>query len=371
MKEKIKSNWKTRTAASVVGLLTLTTLLSQARADDIQALDSQSEQSVSDQTKPSVNDDMSQSELMRRARVNEELKNEVALQRRLEELHAQEDKKKPESTSLSSQHSKNSELALSDASSDGQSGTDVGTSTTSLATDTATADRLSILVMPVFGLSGFVAGPGIISSGRYSMGLEAGLRTNDQLSFTLGYRYSEYGISNTSSSSLLQSLQNAGLLGTQTNLQTMALKQNVIDANMRYTFLDASTRIRPFVGLGLGYGVSFVNYDASVLSTLGRLGYTGLASDELIQSFLGVASTGVEVRLSKNIRVGALIQYHAVLTTRQTSTSTTLVSSSLGAAGTAPSFAGITQQDIDRSQVGSALSNAGFYSVMLGMAYSF
>ncbi|MCC7440995.1 MAG: hypothetical protein IT285_05155 [Bdellovibrionales bacterium] len=201
--------------------------------------------------------------------------------------------------------------------------------------------------------------------GRFSAGVGAGVEVSDNLTFELGYAYSEFGVGMQSTDFQVYMLQQY-----DRNPEPVVLKQNVIDAGLKMSLLGRDSKLRPFLGGGAAYSMSFVNYDDRYLQYKKAMGET--AQDYEVSSFLGYLSTGFDLRLSKSISVGAIFKYYAVLTSRENQ-SLNNMGAFYGYNPYAYPYGGTMAygQDADKQGVSGSLARSNFYSVLAGLSFTF
>jgi hypothetical protein len=236
-------------------------------------------------------------------------------------------------------------------------------------------NRLAMTVMPRGGLANMTSATGFNISGRYSTGIGFGVGVSENVSFDLGYQFSEYGVAMASSNPFVQYAMslNQGY-GYNPTFETIAMKQNVVDAGLKLHFLGSDAKLRPFIGGGGAYSKSFVNYDVRILDTLNRMGFRYPSADYEMSSFLGYLSAGLDVRLSKSISIGAVGKYYAVLTARENqplNNAAFYYNQGLTyQPGALVGYPGYYNTYDEKQVLGGSLLRAGFYSVLLGVSFS-
>lgn len=183
----------------------------------------------------------------------------------------------------------------------------------------------------------------------------------DNFSLELGYTYSEYGVNVLSSNPLIQTIQ-AQSYYSGSSMDSMTMKQNVIDLNAKLYLVGSDSRIRPFVGLGGGYGLSYINYSSQILNYINQMGYQqALGSDYSLNSVLGDLAAGMDVKVAKNIAVGVVFKYYRVFSSSE---SNNIFNSGYVNYNT-PNI------NTDKQFVSDNLSNASFYSALAGVSFTF
>lgn len=358
---------------------------------------------------------LSKSELIRRERLREEMKNEDVLQERLEELRLRDEQRRTQeilggapqaaqqdapgnvnlpapiytgaagasgttaagavaaqqqpapvtekvgqAAAVSAADVKTSNGGVLVASADSSGG--VSTATISSSADSSDKDKSGITVSPRFGLSNMSDQGDFQVSSKFSAGVAASIAASDNLSFEVGYTYSEYGVD--VGGPLAQQIQSM----TGSNMDPMTMNQNVIDAGLKLYLLGPDSRFRPFVGVGGGYEMSYINYNSDILNFLNHYApNSGYGNDYNLNAFLGEISTGFDVKVARNISVGVLFKYYRVLSSSEDNN----IFNNPGYYGNAygPMAAGVATSD--KQYVGDSLANASFYSVLGGVNFTF
>ncbi len=355
---------------------------------------------------------MNKSELMRRERVREELRNEDALQERLEELRLRDEKRRTDqilgvagatgATGASGAVNLPTPLyggaqeqavsapvterpgeaprapqmtAPAQAVAAPTGGVQLAGISSANASDQAASpsvmtasmdldapkDKSVFYVMPRAGLGGMSSQGGYEVNPKFAGGLAVGVATSSYLSFELGYTYAEYGVNIASGNPFVQQIQ-ATQYGMNSN--TLALKQNVIDAGIKLHLMDASSRVRPFLGGGGAWSKSFINYDQKILNALKQspsFANNPLTSDYELTSYMAYVSGGLDVKMNQNLSIGLMAKYYAVLSSSENSNLLNYAFYNPGNVGSAP----------EKQYVGGSMGKANFYTLMGGVSFAF
>lgn len=197
---------------------------------------------------------------------------------------------------------------------------------------------------------------------RYSMGVAVGMDVNDHLAVEGGYSYSTYGI-------------NAGgnvysynyMAIPQQNLQQVDLNDNTFTLGMKANLLSPQSRLRPFLGGGLGYRRGYINYDDRSLQYMRSVGVN--TQDIEISGFAGYVETGLELALAKNISVVSSFRYFNMLSSTQSNTLSPYAfvhPSQYGYYGSS-----VYYNNDARVRASNALSQNNFYQLSLGVSVGF
>jgi hypothetical protein len=227
-------------------------------------------------------------------------------------------------------------------------------------------EKLVIRLTPRAGVSSMRSpDANVLVRGRYSAGLSLGIEASESMTFELGYQFSEYGIS-------LQPTYGSSWSSPTGTYESRALRQNLVDAGLKFYLLGTRSRLRPFVGGGGGWQRSFVNYDSRYRALVQAYYPTVSVQDYEASSFIGQLNTGMDVRISKSISVGAQFRYNRVLGSN--SSQQIPYNAMWGASGAYPGYGyggGAAMTDSGNQIAGLQLQRASFYSVLAGVNFIF
>ena len=147
-----------------------------------------------------------------------------------------------------------------------------------------------------------------------------------------------------------------------TYANSLTFKQNVFEGELKFHLLGRDSKIRPFIGGGAAYSKGFVNYSDDVFSAMRQYGFNLNSPDYEISSFLGVISAGLDVKISKTVSIGGAFKYYNVL------------SSSGSEKLYVPAYYtgyGPGQGDFTKNNAGGQIAQSGFYSITATAAFSF
>ncbi len=344
------------------------------------------------------------SELTRRSRVREELRNEDILSQRLEELRLKEEKQRtdyllglkgqelqkevpanniaPEPPKVEVIAAPLTEQRLADK---------MNPPAPALASDgalnasTASAkdgDKLQISIRPRFGLLNMLGSSTYTVSPRFATGAAVGLGLADNLAIEAGFTYAEMGVTMNSTNPYVIAYQTwSNSMGNTSSFENAAMKQNVFDVSIKYYLANAEARLRPYVGAGGAYSLGYINYDSKILDYMARSGYGTMAGDYQLSSYLGMLSAGMDVRITKNLSIGADAKYYKVLSSRQSQSATASTTGAQYGAYSGYSYypgyyaanpyASALSPDVDKQNLSSSFSQMSFYSIMAAMSFTF
>ena len=319
---------------------------------------------VSVVTSGSEVENLSKTEMMRRQRVREELKNEDILSERLEELRLRDEKRRTDQL-LGAQSAEVAPLPAPIAAQPIVTETVVTSSAapipapqtiqnqptvasynpqsmstvqseqiaTSRAMNAENSDHTVLILTPKAGLSSMSV-DGLDVRGHFSAGLNVGLEASDNVDVLLGYQYSEFGIA---------PANYGAYYGNNFELNTF--KQNLFDGGLKILLLGSEAKLRPFLGGGGAYSKGFVNLSQQLT------GPQNLSPDYNVSQFLGYLSAGLDVRVNRSLRIGGDFRYYSVLSSRENQP--------------------FQYNDYRNQVVGAAVAQSSFYSITAGASFIF
>ncbi|MCM2278365.1 MAG: hypothetical protein NDJ89_09845 [Oligoflexia bacterium] len=334
---------------------------------------------------PALDPAAKKSEVMRRQRENAERSNEDLLQERLEQLRLRDEQRRLDQlfqgaqapTGAPSAAPFSEQVVVAPVTErPGQpapTGTPIGGTSLvnvqgAVGMEVDEEENTDISIQPRAGFSEMSGNVGYEVRPRISGGIGLGVATSDNVSFELGYTYTEYGVALASSNPYVQWAQGYNYTST---LESQAMKQNIFEAGMKLHFLGARARLRPFIGGGGAYSLSFINYDQSALTKLNQMpGAQGMTSDYELSSYLGYISTGVDLRVNKSISVGIVMKYYNVLSSRERSSiNNAALYGAYPGYYNSVSYAGVAEAE--KQFVAGSLAKVNFYSIMAGASFTF
>ncbi|MBI3544742.1 MAG: outer membrane beta-barrel protein, partial [Deltaproteobacteria bacterium] len=238
-----------------------------------------------------------------------------------------------------------------------------------------------ISVQPRFGTSSVTNSIYDVSA-KFATGFSLGVDLSDYITIEGGYTYASYSLGAGNSISYSPGFN------TQSYLQTVNLNDNMIDAGVKAYIMGPKSRIRPFVGGGLGYRKGYVNYDDRTQSYLKQFNQYA-AQDVEISGFAGYVETGIEFKVTKSISLTGTFKYFNMLSSKQSNPldpNAFLNQNGYGYygynGGLAPGYyggglsgttaaGGYGYNNDTRSQASNALAQNNFYQLMAGIQISF
>lgn len=299
----------------------------------------------------------SKSDLLRRARMREEMKNEDLLQQRLEELRFRDEQKRsakllkqsgldeddsaaaknvgtaapvmqeqvvapvaaPAASYQMAPAPQYQQTQLQPISNDAVKSSQSSAASVSTSMSEAPSEgkfveekRSGIAIIPHVGFP-FLKNSSYDFESRYAAGLSLGFDVSDYVAVEVGYTYSDMGVR------LGDSVANYWAQyygGSAQAFRTLDYRQNVIDMTAKLYFVNNEARIRPFVGGGAGYSLGYVNYDQNTINFAKARGLN-LSDAYELKSFLGVLEAGIDFKISKNLSMGAVYKYYNTLSSSE------------------------------------------------------
>lgn len=172
----------------------------------------------------------------------------------------------------------------------GESASATSISTGAAVADASEKDQTRIGLVPMFGLASISNSDGYEFNSRFMAGVGLIFDLTSHVALEGGYRYSEYGMTLGSNF--------AGAIPSN----ELVFKNNTMDLGLRLYLTDTDSKIRPFIGGGAAYSWGYLNYTNSYTNTGNNLDY------ELTQ-FQGMATAGLEFKISKTVTLGASYKF--------------------------------------------------------------
>ena len=349
-----------------------------------------STQASSEDIQPRVDErkDLSKSEVMRRQRLREELKNEDLLTQKLEELRLKDEMKRTdellgsginksgavveqsmplqEERIGSAQALPNEQLANTNV---GLNGAPVAMNTTTAEVEVKAEDEndgTQLNVGPRFGTASIMDSMYDVGA-KYSLGADITVDVTDHIAFTAGYTYATYSMG--AGQTLVMYPQQA---------KKLEINDNVINVGIRGNFLGIKSRVRPFAGVGFAYRKGYVNYDKQTRDYIRQYDQYG-AQDVDMTGFAGYIEAGLEFKVVKSISVSASFRYFNMLSSRQSSqvnpnafySGNAYGSPYYGAASTGYGYSPYAYNDGSKERAGQTLSESNFYQLHAGVSVNF
>jgi hypothetical protein len=326
---------------------------------------------------------LSKTELLRRERVREEVKNEDLLQERLEQLRLRDENRRtqlllgingptgePDGSGVGAPlpggpvpvAPMKQEVVVAPVTDHpgvvatapavapiGSPGTQVVmandqigmTQAMAVSANTPSEERTLITVSPRFGISTMNVNNMFNVDGHFATGVQLGMATSDNLGFFLGYTYAEYGIQ-----------MNQQYNPYYSSLDALIYKQNIFEGGVKMHLLGPDAKINPYGIASFGYELSYLNYNESqrLLNMYGAAGQPYSAS-----GILGSLGAGVDMKVGKNVSVGAEFKYTNTFSYRENGDLNY----------------GMMAMDPTREAYGASLAQSSFYSILGGLNFTF
>lgn len=183
----------------------------------------------------------------------------------------------------------------------------------------APKDTKSNKVTPFFGVANY-SGDNVDFESNLNLGLSLESEVSKHFSVGVNFTYSTMDITDTANTYVNNfgnynnfgnnygPYYNPGYYNTFGEGREMSYKRMGLDVNTKF-FITADTKIRPFIGLGLGYNRSSLKYNDDG----GNYNYNGInfGDEEYTSSFIsGTASVGAEVNFSETIGAVVDVRYN-------------------------------------------------------------
>lgn len=299
------------------------------------------------------------SELTRRARMREEMKNEDLLQQRLEELRLRDEQRRsqkllksagladetdeevaPKAAALTPAPVMKEEQVIAPITERPGAGAQMSpapqvqqTQLSPIVSDSVsnTQSSYNMSVAPVDGVSTKKSGTNGVSimpkigyssinnndykfDSRFTVGLGLGFTVSDHVGLELGYAYSEYELG------LGNRYYVPGYYGT-TAYERLNYKQNTFDLGMKLYFVNADAKVRPYIGGGAAYSMGYINYSKRTRDMLAMYPqYNRNIADYELNQIMGVLSAGLEFKVADNVSIGGAYKYFAPISSSENDT---------------------------------------------------
>lgn len=224
--------------------------------------------------------------------------------------------------------------------------TDINTVENTYGVMTEERQPISIYVSPFAGVASVIGNDTSDSTPKYAAGISAGALVSSNILLYGSYTYSLQDFSNPR--------LNAANGITLASSELFEMKQNSIEGGVRFYILGRDSRVRPFVGGGMGIAKSTLNYTAANQSILAQ--YSPLYGNEFsISQVNGLGELGAEIAITKSIVANASFKIRGVLSSSTSGDSQT----------TAVNY------DTSKLDVGNSLSRSASFVLGAGLGVYF
>ncbi len=233
---------------------------------------------------------------------------------------------------------------------------------------TAAKDDLSdenlkgkISIFPLAGITSIKSSNYTVDA-RYTAGFGIEAEATNNISIVGSYSYSQFNVGLGTSNPYYGYYQGTTLVNSN-NLNALQYNQNLVDVNARFYLMPRSSRFRLYIGAGVGYSKSYLNYNQNSLNTYSGNPYaTGQSNDYSVSQVLGQLGAGAEIQISKTIALGADFKYDTVLSSSQNDPLNNNAFVNNGYGYTASN---------NQSIVGGSLASEAFYSLTANVKVTF
>ena len=220
-------------------------------------------------------------------------------------------------------------------------------------------ESVMVSIEPRFGISNFADDvSGYDLSSKYAFGLGLNLGTSENFSLDLGYSRAKHELELLQGNASYGSVQDYyGYYGN--GFRKITLNQNVFDLGIKGYLLNSSSTLRPFLGGGIAYGSTTVDSEQD------RYSYGYFGEDYGVDQFLGHLSAGLDFELGAGFRSGLLFKYYHVLSSSEDQSIDNRLFAPRGGRYQARGSGN------EKRYVGASLKDSGFYTLMLGVNFTF
>jgi len=370
----------------------------------VQAAPQQPAQTMGVATSFGTDEPQSKAELLRRERMRNELQNEDLLQARLEDLRLKDEEKRIDgmfgkSGKKTDEENYESPYATATAVDTYQVGpvaqanppapqdqyvyTQAAPVPMASEVDSSKTgeDEVSFYVSPRAGISDFSDNSSYKIDSRFAAGIGMGFTVSDYFSIEGGYTYSEYDVSLQDNYGFQPAWSGyVAPYGNQypynnANYNEVVMKQNVFDTIFKLHLMSRKSKFRPFIGAGLGYGKSFINYDERTLQWL-KAYDPSQAKDYTLSQYLGILTAGIDVQVSDSVAVGLTGRFYNVFSAKEDGPLYNYAfynpGNSYNNGGFLPPPPGFNNYTNDqKALVTGSLAESNFFNVSLGVNFTF
>ena len=214
--------------------------------------------------------------------------------------------------------------------------TKISTSRNTFGVETVEKPAYKLFISPIAGLTSIYGNGTVDVAAQYAFGGRVGVLVSDNLMIEGGYTYSLMNTSTTLNS----------LVGS-TSSDVFALKQSAFDAGAKLFFLGRESRFRPFIGGGVAFANSTLNYAPTYVSMM------GLMDDYKIKQLQGLGQLGAEIAITRGVVATAAFKFNGILSSSTTSIKNTSI------------------LEANRNQAGDSLSHSASYTGSVGVGVYF
>ena len=257
-----------------------------------------------------------------------------------------DDIKLPDSESVSAKPVKRAEVKSEEIpnSKPRRSFTNLSTVENTYGVMTEEKSGISLYISPFAGSSSVIGNDTADNNPQYAVGASAGLLISSNMLLEISYVHAEQNFSN-------PRINTTQGVYVNSDANVFALKQNVIDAGIKLFILGRESRIRPFLGGGMGYSRGTLNYTTPYQQALANQAV--YLSDFSINQYNGFGELGAEFAITRNIVATGSFRLHGVLGSSTSGDSAPL------------------NYDPSKLDVGNSLSRTASYLISAGLGIYF
>lgn len=301
-------------------------------------------------------------DVLRRERVRQEVKNEDALQEKLEELRLRDEQKRMQEV-MSGQIPQNLTPTAQGSIRNEQFDDQLRLTSASVSRSDYSTRSVLWQVTPRAGLMALTGDSAYRSSPRGSLGIAVGAAAGDVFAGELGFNFAQHGINY--ASSVPGNVANATNLTGNADVYT--LRQNMIEVVGKGYLYNRENRFRPFAAAGIAHNSSTLKTDSRYVDSIrqiyaqsGNRGAAPVTDDVNYKQWMGIIGAGLDYQFSEMIAASVQGRYYGVMNSRIT-----------GLQGLGNSFDEEINGNIARDNLARAISRSSMFAINAGVTVTF
>lgn len=237
--------------------------------------------------------------------------------------------------------------------------------------DYGSSEGMGISLFPIIGLTGMELST-YDAETKVSVGAGIEGEVANNVVIGVSYVYSQFDISGFN----LGAIPLYRYYGqTNSDIYKYEYNLNMIDVGMKYVFGSRASRIRPYIGVGGGYAMGYLNRTQEYIDEINRRapGYvrSGALDDYETTAWLGFIQGGVDFAFSKTFGIGLSGRYYTTLSSSGEN-SYESGNSLRSAYGPYSRFGGPVDPELTQKQlIGNSIQDTNYYSGLLHVKISF
>lgn len=166
-----------------------------------------------------------------------------------------------------------------------------------------------VRLSPLIGFMNLSDVAGFTFTSRYALGANLEVEVDSMISAVFNYTFGKYAVNVVNGYNPYYGYGAYPGYGYG-NVSQLEYNQNTFDGGLRFNVTPALSKFRLYLGGGVGYNLGYLNHTNNNYPGYGVSPYSN--ENYSVSSFFGYAEAGTDVRLSRNIAVGAFVKYSNV-----------------------------------------------------------